>query len=160
MIWLLPRPLPPPLPSVWSISDTQEQREEGQLADGRWGGRGWGRSQIIQPQESIVLYKSFNTLCTGYAACTFPEPESKKNVSAYINRFQPNSILWAMEKWTEEESNVNILNNIWTWSQLQRRGMRCGVSYISPPSQLSCFPITTFMIIFFFYSIFNGQRFL
>ncbi len=27
------------------------------------GGRGWGRSQIIWPQESLALYKSFNTLC-------------------------------------------------------------------------------------------------
>jgi len=26
-------------------------------------GRGWARSQIIQPQECLVLYKSFNTLC-------------------------------------------------------------------------------------------------
>jgi hypothetical protein len=29
----------------------------------RWGGRGWARSRIIRPQESLVLYKSFNTLC-------------------------------------------------------------------------------------------------
>jgi hypothetical protein len=26
------------------------------------GGRGWARSRIIQPQERLVLYKSFNTL--------------------------------------------------------------------------------------------------
>ncbi len=31
-----------------------------------WGGGGmwWGRSQIIRRRESLVLYKSFNTLCT------------------------------------------------------------------------------------------------
>ncbi len=32
-----------------------------ELTDGR-GGRGWWRSQIIRPRESLVLYKSFNTL--------------------------------------------------------------------------------------------------
>ncbi len=31
----------------------------------REGGRGWGRSQIIQPRESLVLDKSRNTLRTG-----------------------------------------------------------------------------------------------
>ncbi len=32
-----------------------------ELTDGR-GGSGWGRSQIIRMRESLVLYKSFNTL--------------------------------------------------------------------------------------------------
>jgi hypothetical protein len=31
--------------------------------DGRGGRRGWAWSRIIQPQESLALYKSFITLC-------------------------------------------------------------------------------------------------
>jgi len=49
MIWFL-IPSPPPL-------------HPRQLADGRGDVRGWARSQIIRPQEGLVLYKSFNTLC-------------------------------------------------------------------------------------------------
>jgi hypothetical protein len=32
-----------------------------ELTDGNVWGRGWARSQIIQPRESLALYKSFNT---------------------------------------------------------------------------------------------------
>jgi hypothetical protein len=60
---LVPRPSPShPLPSVNLASDTPGDREARQFADGR-GERGWARSRIIRPQESPVLYKSFNTLC-------------------------------------------------------------------------------------------------
>jgi hypothetical protein len=55
-----PRPPPPPSPvsnlpiflrlPVWSS-----------LLPGE-GGAGWARSRIIRPQESLALYKSFNTL--------------------------------------------------------------------------------------------------
>ncbi len=43
-----------------------------EFTDGRWGGggRGWARSQIIRPQESLALYKSFDTLwshCFGFS---------------------------------------------------------------------------------------------
>jgi hypothetical protein len=59
MIWLLPHPLPP-FPSVSSTGGTQEDWErETTCWRGRWG---MGRSQIIQRWESLVLYKSFNTL--------------------------------------------------------------------------------------------------
>jgi hypothetical protein len=60
-----PRPqhFPPHLPSVGSTGNTLEYwerettrwRESGQC-------RGWARSRIIRPQESLVLFKSFNTL--------------------------------------------------------------------------------------------------
>jgi hypothetical protein len=57
MILLLPQPL--------TLSrhrrHTGRLKKERQLADGI-GGEGWGRSQIIRPQESLVLYISFNTL--------------------------------------------------------------------------------------------------
>jgi hypothetical protein len=55
MIRLRPTPSPTP-PSVSSNSDTQEDLE-------RADGRGWARSRSIRPQESLVLYNSFSTLC-------------------------------------------------------------------------------------------------
>jgi hypothetical protein len=59
-----PRPPPPHhLLSVRWSGDTQEDWErERQPADERRAkGRAWSR--IIRPQESLVLYKSFNPLC-------------------------------------------------------------------------------------------------
>ncbi len=82
---------PPPLPSVGLTGDTEEYWETT-----CWRLRekeGWGRSQIIRRQESLVLYKSFNTLCTKHFAhvseandlyryyqnvCTPGEPNKKK----------------------------------------------------------------------------------
>ncbi len=52
-----PPPPSPPLPSGSSTGDTQEDWERGVGVEGEWVG--WGRSQIIRPQESVVLYKSF-----------------------------------------------------------------------------------------------------
>ncbi len=43
------------------VTTHRKIEKERQLADGR-GGRGWARSRIIGPQESLVLYKSFNAL--------------------------------------------------------------------------------------------------
>jgi len=40
----------------------RKTEKERHLADGRGGG--WARSRIILQQECLVLYKSFNTLCT------------------------------------------------------------------------------------------------
>jgi hypothetical protein len=37
--------------------------KERQLADGIRG-EGWGRSQIIRRRQSLVLYKSVNSLCS------------------------------------------------------------------------------------------------
>jgi hypothetical protein len=75
MIWLLPHP---PLSSVscpqivsrpqtFSVSPVE-------LTDGR-GRRGWGRTSPKRNRESMVLYKSFNTLFSGGATkplCCFP----------------------------------------------------------------------------------------
>jgi hypothetical protein len=59
MIWLLAHS---PFPSKSSTGDTQEK-----LADRRVGGEGgWASSRIIITQESLVLYKSLNTLCGKY----------------------------------------------------------------------------------------------
>ncbi len=59
MIWLLAQPLPLH-PAVSSTGDTHRKtKKERLLADGG-GERGWARSKIIRPQESLVLYKSFN----------------------------------------------------------------------------------------------------
>jgi hypothetical protein len=41
--------------------NTEKERQLAD-ADGRGGGRGWARSRIIRPQESLVLYNSFNIL--------------------------------------------------------------------------------------------------
>jgi hypothetical protein len=49
-----PTPSPPPLISLLSVSDTQEDWERESTC---WWKRGWGRSQIIRRRESLVLYK-------------------------------------------------------------------------------------------------------
>ncbi len=58
---LAPTP-PQPLPSVSSTDDTQEdwQRVNTCRREREW--KGWARSRIMRPQESLVLYKLFNTL--------------------------------------------------------------------------------------------------
>jgi hypothetical protein len=43
-------------------SDSKETKNERQLADGRGSGQWWGRNLILRGRESLVLYKSFNTL--------------------------------------------------------------------------------------------------
>ncbi len=58
-IWLLP-------PTPFSKLDQRYTRKlikRSNLLMGEGGGRRWGRSQIIGWRESLVLYKSFNTLC-------------------------------------------------------------------------------------------------
>jgi hypothetical protein len=60
MIWLLPPTPSPTLSSKISLSQSSCVSPV-ELTDGRVG-RGWKRSQIIRGRESLVLYKSFNTL--------------------------------------------------------------------------------------------------
>ncbi len=67
--YFAPRPPPPPPPHSFPISNldrrhTGRLRKRDNLLKGE-GGRGWARSRIIRPQESLVLYKSFNTLWGG-----------------------------------------------------------------------------------------------
>jgi hypothetical protein len=59
MSWLLPHPLPLSREQDVSLSQSSFASPVG-LTDGR--GRGWERSQIVTQRESLVLYKSFNTL--------------------------------------------------------------------------------------------------
>jgi hypothetical protein len=61
MILLLARPLPPPPLSWRQVVSLSQALSPVELTEGK-GGRGWARSQIIRPWESLVLYKSFNTL--------------------------------------------------------------------------------------------------
>jgi hypothetical protein len=63
MIWLLPHPLLPIFPAskLDPAATHRKTEEERQLADER-GEKGGGRSQIIRRRESLVFYKSFNTL--------------------------------------------------------------------------------------------------
>ncbi len=57
--------LPPPFthPSRQLVASLSQSSCVAVRAYGRERGRGWARSQIIRPQESLVLYKSFNDLC-------------------------------------------------------------------------------------------------
>jgi hypothetical protein len=57
----------PPPPTLLSCQYKLDQRPTARLRKrdnllSQEGGRGWARSQIIRPQESLVLYKPFNTL--------------------------------------------------------------------------------------------------
>jgi hypothetical protein len=54
-------PYPPPPTSVSSTGDKQADWERENLLTGDRG-EGWSRSQIIRPQESLVLYILSNTL--------------------------------------------------------------------------------------------------
>ncbi len=69
IIRLLAPPSPLSRHRQWARSATNRKIEkERQVANGS-GGRGWTRSRIIRPQESPVLYKSFNTL---WVICSAP----------------------------------------------------------------------------------------
>ncbi len=71
VVWFNSSPTPssPPLPSVSSTSDTQEDWER-ETTFWREKGGGWVKSQIIRPQESLGLYESFNTLREYMYVCT------------------------------------------------------------------------------------------
>jgi hypothetical protein len=63
IVWFGSSPTPFPLSheQVVSLSDFQCVADSPvELTDGR----GWARSQIIRPLDSLALYKSFRTLCT------------------------------------------------------------------------------------------------
>ncbi len=59
-----PRPPPPHFPVSNWVSSTGDTQEDWERETNCWRerGRGWGRSQIIRRRESLILYKSFNTL--------------------------------------------------------------------------------------------------
>jgi hypothetical protein len=61
MIWLLAHPL---LPSPVSRATHRKTRKRDKKYWRERGVRGWAKSQIILLHESLVLYKSFNTLST------------------------------------------------------------------------------------------------
>ncbi len=77
MIWLLHPPLPfdhkqvVSLSHSYCVSPVEPNRGEG-------GGRGGGRSQIIQQRGSLVLYNTLNTLCNYVSYCT-GIPDAKKS---------------------------------------------------------------------------------
>ncbi len=67
---------PPPPPSKLDRRHIWKTEKERQLADGRGarGRKGWGRCQIIRRRESLVLFKSFNTLCATHLNCAVDTP--------------------------------------------------------------------------------------
>ncbi len=62
----------PPLPSVSSTGGTQKDWERDTSCWRERVRRGWARNRIIRPQESLVLYKSFNTLWLCTSCCVIP----------------------------------------------------------------------------------------
>jgi hypothetical protein len=62
MIWLLAHPLPPSAVSKLDPATHRKTEKERQLADGR-GGKGAGEEPNHMTAKSLVLFKSFNTLC-------------------------------------------------------------------------------------------------
>ncbi len=63
-------PFPPPSPvNMTDRRHTGRLRKRDNLLPGEGGKGGWARSWIIRPQESLILYKSFNALWV-YAYCT------------------------------------------------------------------------------------------
>jgi hypothetical protein len=64
---------------------TEKERQLGERREGA----GWGRSRIILPQESLVVYKSFYTLWVGqtYKACR------RKSILILYNRRERKRIL-------------------------------------------------------------------
>ncbi len=62
VIWLLPHPLPL-LPSVSCLAFSVSLCFGGRAYWQERGGGRRGRSQSVRRRESLVLYKSFNTLC-------------------------------------------------------------------------------------------------
>ncbi len=68
----LPPPPPPPLEQVVSLSQSSCASPD-ELTDCKEGGRGWARSQIMRPRESLALYKLFNTLWVQYNTVLHPK---------------------------------------------------------------------------------------
>jgi hypothetical protein len=64
VVWFCSSPASSPNPYPVGISSTGDTQEDRERETTHWQERGreWARSQIIRPQESLVLYKSFNTL--------------------------------------------------------------------------------------------------
>jgi hypothetical protein len=89
LIWLLPTPLP-----LFSISKLDRRHRKTKKRDSLLNGEGereWGRS-LIYRRESLVLYKSFNTLWGGGVCLTacrekqkFPENPFLKGLSHEID---------------------------------------------------------------------------
>jgi hypothetical protein len=74
--FLAPRPPTPSLPHLPSVSLTGDTQEDWERETAWWrekvNGQEMGyRSRIIQLQESLILYKSLNTLCSTHCTTTW-----------------------------------------------------------------------------------------
>ncbi len=69
------------------------RRRRSSLLTGK--GRGYARSQTIQPQECLTLYKSFSTLCLPYHPSPLVAPPTRKEHTLQTSRltFSPMSML-------------------------------------------------------------------
>ncbi len=79
------------------------------------GGRGWARSQIIRPQEILVLYRSFNTLW-GERACTRFTESRKITKEGYEETM--NVVLSTWERTGKEPKNKTTGRKLWASSYI------------------------------------------
>jgi hypothetical protein len=95
MIWLHAHPLLPPLPSVSSTGGTQEDWERETTPCCLERERGRARRWIIRPQESLVLCKSFNTLCSSpnMHAGRITAVQNSRHRELFFNQFASLEIL-------------------------------------------------------------------
>jgi hypothetical protein len=107
---------PPPLPSVSSTGDTQEDWEKKPTWWQKGGGR--GRSRIIRPQESLVLFKSFNTLWVGLTLKVYNACQAVGEVSAVYKIYSVrlrSSILGGNRKLSIMKTRRNTLRTEAMW---------------------------------------------
>ncbi len=88
MNWLLAHTLPPSPVSKFDRRHTGRLRKRDNLLREEGLGRGWSKSQIIQPQESLVLYESFSILCVGLQYIRNMSYSSKLAVDEIFNYFR------------------------------------------------------------------------
>ncbi len=89
-------------------------------------GRGWGSSQTLRLLESLVLYKSWNTLwapeLTKHNFIFYPIPQTKLSLSNARNFSLKKLAMPKIEKF-------NILQKIVEWSKIILSYCRCKVSF-------------------------------
>jgi hypothetical protein len=108
-IELAPRPPPLPSPSCHSFLVFMCVPMV-ELSARRGRERGWARSQFIGPQESLVIYKSHNTLCTRLTTT------SEQNANRALTSCQQDALKSQQDTQTVEIERIliSVKNNIET----------------------------------------------
>jgi hypothetical protein len=112
MIWLFAHPLPPTSVIKRDQRNTGRLRKRDNLLTGEEGTR-WARSRIIRQQESMVLSKSFITLCLFYSAvCSYRTgyvPGEAILFSAEVDN-QSNKVCTLLKKDNEMLEGCKVIN--------------------------------------------------